>query len=195
MINADLKNPIDLFISWFDEAKDIKGRAAEIAVLATVGVNHRPSVRMINYKGLRENGFSFFTNYESQKGNDLASNPWASLVFHWHEQKRQIRIQGKCEKLSRAESDHYFLSRDRKSQTTVTISQQSRPLPYSYEKFLEICQQAEASADQLNCPSYWGGYTIVPDHIEFWEGKPARRHHRISFALSENDWHGVKLYP
>lgn len=195
MTNAESKNPIDLFTTWFDQAKNIKGRAAEIAALATVAANQRPSVRMINYKGFRENGFSFFTNYESQKGDDLASNPWASLVFHWPEQKRQIRIQGECKKLHRVESDRYFSSRDRESQATVTMSQQSRPLPYSYENFLKTCQQAGASVNPLSCPSYWGGYTIVPNYIEFWEGKPARRHLRVSFTLTEKCWHSIELYP
>jgi pyridoxamine 5'-phosphate oxidase len=193
--NVELENPIILFTTWFDEAKIRSGQVAEIAALATVSANLRPSVRMINFKGLRESGFSFFSNYESQKGEDLISNPWASLLFHWPEHRRHIRVQGRCKRLNQVENNRYFSSRDRKSQATVVVSQQSRPLPSGYEKFLEICHQTDASLDQLECPSYWGGYTIIPDHLEFWEGKPARRHHRVSFALSEKGWQSIELYP
>jgi pyridoxamine 5'-phosphate oxidase len=190
-----VESPLNLFEAWFDEAKRLGGRAAEIAALATVGADHRPSARMINYKGLREGGFSFFTNYESQKGTDLESYPWAALVFHWAEQKRQVRIEGECKRLLQIENENYFASRSRESRITVLVSQQSRPLPYSYKSFLKECEQAECRLIDLTRPLYWGGYKIIPDRIEFWESGPARRHYRKAFVLSECGWRHDELYP
>ena len=188
-------DPFREFEDWFLDAKAQLGKSAEIAALGTVDSKKMPSVRMINYKGLKEGGFSFFTNFESEKGSAINENPVAALTFFWSYNRRQVRIRGRCDRLSIEMSDEYFLSRELSSQVTTTLSKQSRPFEGTYEDFLNQCTGLESTKPKLSRPKHWGGYVLLPTEIEFWEGGQARRHHRRRYRKNQNSWDVQELYP
>ncbi|MNT49598.1 Pyridoxine/pyridoxamine 5'-phosphate oxidase [compost metagenome] len=164
--------------------------------LATVDADGQPSARIVLLKGIDDRGFTFFTNYESRKGLDLAANPRAALLFHWVQLERQVRVEGRVEKVSDDESDAYFASRPLGSRVGAWASAQSREVPG--RDVLEQREQEYRSKFGENPPRppHWGGYRLVPTALEFWQGRPSRLHDRIAFRLQPGgDWQIVRLSP
>ncbi|WP_025761633.1 pyridoxamine 5'-phosphate oxidase [Dyadobacter tibetensis] len=194
---ADLsQNPLDQFQKWFSEVLSAEITEANAMVLST-SVNHRPSGRIVLLKGLDAYGFVFFTNYLSQKGTAIAHNPLVSLTFFWKELERQVRIEGKVEKLSESDSDEYFHSRPRGSQLGAWVSHQSEVIDSREvldRKLVEIEKRFEGQP--IPRPSHWGGYRLLPDYAEFWQGRPSRLHDRFAYELDKNgNWSISRLSP
>lgn len=188
-------NPLNLFQVWFDQAVKAECPEPNSMTLATADKAGNPSARIVLLKGADEAGFTFFTNYESQKGKELAIRPQAALLFHWHELERQIRIKGMVERVSAAESDQYFHSRPAASRIGAWASPQSAEIPN--REFLEEAEKAFAAdfGDQPPRPEHWGGYRLRPTEIEFWQGRPSRLHDRIHYQLEGNHWRIARLAP
>jgi pyridoxamine 5'-phosphate oxidase len=151
---------------------------------------------MVLYRGIREGGFSFFTNYESRKGTELAENPFGAMAFYWPHPGKQIRLEGSVERLSAKESDSYFRSRPLQSQVTGVISMQSRTLQDEV-RFQADLEAAERSAleEPVQRPQYWGGYKLIPSAMEFWTHGDHRRHHRLLYVKKGSVWAASRLYP
>ncbi|XP_054152885.1 pyridoxine/pyridoxamine 5'-phosphate oxidase-like [Oppia nitens] len=182
------KNPLKLFDIWFDEIKKC-GKIYEpnAVCLATSDKNGRPSARMVLLKAYGDQGFTIFTNYESRKGQEMIQNPNASLLFYWDVFNRQVRIEGRVEKVSEEESVQYFKSRPRASQLSARISQQSKPID-SRDKMVDIYNEEEIKyPNDIPKPHFWGGFTIVPEVYEFWMGQTDRLHDRIRFFKSDDN--------
>jgi pyridoxamine 5'-phosphate oxidase len=194
---ADVEsNAIAQFSKWWDEA--IKSDVDEVnaMALATASPDGKPSVRIVLLKGFDERGFTFFTNYESNKGITLANNPKASVVFFWKELQRQIRIDGITEKTSALESDTYFASRPEGSRIGAWASPQSKVITRSEIENKFSLSQKEFAEKNIPRPPFWGGYRIKPQLIEFWQGRPNRLHDRIVYSLDKNnDWKIERLAP
>ncbi|XP_075891016.1 pyridoxine-5'-phosphate oxidase [Nelusetta ayraudi] len=177
-------DPIKQFGNWFDEAtKCPEIGEANAMCIATATKDGRPSARMVLLKGYSNEGFRFFTNYESRKGSELESNPYASLVFYWEPINRQIRIEGTVERIPFQTSCDYFHSRPKSSQIGAVVSRQSTPVPnrdYLRQKNAELEEKYKVS--EVPMPDYWGGYIVKPDVIEFWQGQTNRLHDRIVFT-------------
>ena len=188
-------NPLPLFKLWFDQAVRAECPEPNSMTLATADKAGNPSARIVLLKGADETGFSFFTNYESQKGKDLAVRPQAALLFHWHELERQVRIQGVVERVSAAESDDYFHSRPSASRIGAWASPQSLAIPN--REFLEEAEkQFKAEfGDTPPRPEHWGGYRLRPTEVEFWQGRPSRLHDRIHYKLDGSTWQINRLAP
>jgi pyridoxamine 5'-phosphate oxidase len=188
-------NPLPLFKLWFDQAVRAECPEPNSMTLATADKAGNPSARIVLLKGADENGFSFFTNYESQKGKELAVRPQAALLFHWHELERQIRIQGVVERVSAAESDEYFHSRPSASRIGAWASPQSSAIPN--REFLEEAEKRfkVEFGDAPPRPEYWGGYRLRPTEMEFWQGRPSRLHDRIYYKLDGSTWKVSRLAP
>ena len=191
-----LADPIAQFSKWFSEAIDAQVPEANAMSVATVGGDGRPSSRIVLIKDIDPRGFTWFTNYESRKGNELAQHPYAALLFYWIELERQVRIEGRVERVPAEESDSYFKSRPLKSQLGAIASAQSRPIPD--RAALESCfAQVEGRyGDQPPRPVHWGGYRLKPDYMEFWQGRPSRLHDRIAYRLqTDGSWQRQRLQP
>ncbi|TMS21863.1 Pyridoxine-5'-phosphate oxidase [Larimichthys crocea] len=177
-------DPIKQFGNWFDEAaKCPKISEPNAMCIATATKDGRPSARMVLLKGYSNEGFRFFTNYESRKGSELDSNPYASLVFYWEPLYRQIRIEGHVERLPTETSIEYFHSRPKSSQIGAVVSRQSTPVPnrdYLRQKNAELEEKYKDT--EVPMPDYWGGYVVKPYMIEFWQGQTVRLHDRIVFT-------------
>ena len=189
-------DPFALFDSWFAEAKAAEPNDPEAMALATSDRADRPSVRMVLLKGHGPDGFRFFTNAESRKGEELAANPAAALLFHWKSLRRQVRIEGIIEDLSNAEADEYFATRSRDSQLGAWASDQSRPLDRreTFEaRFEGVKAQFEGGA--IPRPPHWTGFKLIPERFEFWEDRPHRLHHRRLFTRDAYGWNEGLLYP
>lgn len=167
--------------------------------LATVSADHRPSVRMVLLKEYDHNGFIFYTNYDSRKGQDIAQNPAVSLLFWWDELERQVRIEGVTEKIDRVKSEEYFHSRSKSSQLAAIASQQSRPLTTAEElhsRYQQLCAQYAQAEEMPPHPDNWGGYRVKPDRFEFWQGRENRLHDRFQYTLlKDNLWQITRLFP
>ena len=188
-------NPLPLFKLWFDQAVRAECPEPNSMTLATADKAGNPSARIVLLKGADQDGFTFFTNYESQKGKDLAIRPQAALLFHWHELERQVRIQGLVERVSVAESDEYFHSRPSASRIGAWASPQSSAIPN--REFLEEAEKRFKAkfGDAPPRPEHWGGYRLRPTEIEFWQGRPSRLHDRIHYKLDESTWRVNRLAP
>lgn len=190
-------NPFIQFENWFNEA--IASQLLEVNAmnLATVSENGRPSSRIVLLKGFSENGFSFYTNYQSNKGKELNGNPFCALSFFWPELERQIRIEGVAEKVSAEDSERYFISRPKESQIGAWASPQSSVIASReiiVQRFKAIEKKFEGQ-DTLPKPKQWGGFLVKPFLIEFWQGRPNRLHDRLQYTLVEEAWKIVRLAP
>ena len=189
-------DPHLLFEQWFAEAKAGEPHDAEAMALATADPGGRPSVRMVLLKGHDENGFVFYTNSLSRKGEELAANPRAALLFHWKSLRRQVRIEGQVRPVSPGEADAYFARRSRDSQLGAWASDQSRPL-VSREAFERRFAQLAAANEgkEVPRPPHWCGYRVAPERIEFWTDRPHRLHERRLFTRAGPGWTEGLLYP
>ncbi|MDP2302668.1 MAG: pyridoxamine 5'-phosphate oxidase [Ignavibacteria bacterium] len=189
-------NPISLFEKWFNQAVESEVDEPNAMTLATCSKDGKPSARIVLLKEFSSDGFIFFTNYESRKGIEIISNPNVALVFLWKELERQIRIVGFSEKTSREESEKYFYSRPIESQIGAYISTQSSVLTSKeelFKKFEGIKKQCKNN--KIPFPENWGGFRVVPNEMEFWQGQPNRLHDRIVYSRNKNDWSTKRLYP
>ncbi|MHB8580659.1 MAG: pyridoxamine 5'-phosphate oxidase [Ignavibacteriaceae bacterium] len=189
-------NPFQQFTKWMEDALKSDLIDPTGMALGTANKNGIPSVRMVLLKGFNKNGFVFYSNYESHKGNDLIDNPNASLLFFWKELERQIRITGIIEKTSLQESEEYFHSRPIESQISALASRQSSPIPnrvFLENEFNELKLKYENK--QIPLPTYWGGFRLIPNYFEFWQGRENRLHDRISYKLKKEFWEIVRLSP
>ncbi len=189
-------NPMIQFSLWMSEAVEAKVNEPNAMTLATANHSGGVSARIVLLKGYSENGFTFFTNYESTKGNQLAQNPNAALVFCWLELQRQVRVEGIIEKLSHAESDEYFFSRPYGSQLGAHASPQSKPVK-SRQEIEELYEKTEKrfTSETMIRPANWGGYILKPKLIEFWQGRQNRLHDRFLFSQSGENWEHKRIAP
>jgi pyridoxamine 5'-phosphate oxidase len=187
-------DPIAQFEAWFAEAERVVP-LPEAMNLATVDADGAPNARMVLLKGFGPDGFRFFSNYESAKGDELAANPQAALVIYWRELDRQVRIRGEVERLSPEDSDAYFASRPRDSQIAAAISPQSRPIEREEldRRYAELAAELGESDPQR--PEHWGGYLLRPEVIEFWQGRDSRMHDRLVYTRRSDGWELERLAP
>lgn len=189
------KNPFIQFTNWFEQVIKAKIIDPNAMTLATASKKGIPSVRVILLKGYDKSGFTFYTNYGSRKGKELTENPNASLLFWWKEFERQIRIEGKVKKLSREESKDYFNLRPLKSRYGALASNQSEVVESREVLEKKFAELEKKFGDDPPIPENWGGYKLVPDRFEFWQGRSDRLHDRICYEKVEYDWKIFRLQP
>jgi pyridoxamine 5'-phosphate oxidase len=188
-------NPMEQFRIWFKEAIDAKIAEPNAMFLSTLGLDDRISGRIVLLKSAL-NGFTFFTNYFSKKGGDLYHHPQASITFFWGELERQVRIEGQVQKLNQALSEEYFQQRPRESQIGAWVSEQSSKIDSREileKRFASLKEKYEGKV--VPKPEHWGGYELIPDYIEFWQGRPSRLHDRIIYELVDGHWEIGRLAP
>ena len=196
----DFKNlkdcPIEYFLEWFQEALKIDKNEANACVLSTVSSDNMPSSRIVLLKAVNEKGFTFFTNYKSNKSADIDENPNVALNFYWPKLERQVRISGVAKKISPKDSDDYFKSRPRESQMGAWLSNQSTSISLYYN-FMNTLDTLESKfkGKEVERPLYWGGYCIMPNRIEFWQGRPSRLHDRLLYESDGESWNKKRLAP
>ena len=189
-------DPFHLFDEWFAEARASEPNDPEAMALATADAAGQPSVRMVLLKGHGRDGFIFYTNEHSAKGEQIAQGPHAALLFHWKSLRRQVRIEGMVASVPDAQADGYFASRARDSQLGAWASDQSRPLDSRAtfeQRFDEVKRQYEGQ--DVPRPAHWRGYRVIPERIEFWSDRPHRLHERRLFVLGDGGWSEGLLYP
>lgn len=189
-------NPITQFSKWFEEALHAEIPEINAMGLSTVTAEGHPASRIVLLKEIDAHGFVWFTNYESRKGHELAQHPYASLLFHWIELERQVRIEGRVEKTSAEESDSYFAIRPLGSRIGAIASHQSQPVADRQILEKQFTQVQEQVGEHPVRPAHWGGYRLIPNHMEFWQGRPSRLHDRIAYTLDGNgQWQRQRLQP
>jgi pyridoxamine 5'-phosphate oxidase len=188
-------DPIARFLALFEKAKAVEPHDATAMTLATADARGRPSARVVLLKGADARGFVFFTNRESKKGRDLAENPFAALAIHWPASQQQVRVEGRIEQTTPAESDAYFQSRARESQLGAWASQQSAPLSSREELEARVRELDARYPDAVPRPPHWGGYRLVPDRIELWFAGPSRLHDRFAYERDGDGWKVTRLNP
>lgn len=190
-------NPHEQFLLWFNHALEAQLHEPYAMSLATANAKGRPHVRTVLLRGASDIGYDFYTNYDSQKGNDVLENPYAELLFYWQEQERQIRIGGRVIKISEQESADYYHKRPRDSQIAAHISTPQSGVIESREALQQRFQNLHDSVEgqSLDKPEFWGGYRLEPDYYEFWQGRPNRLHDRLSYALEDGRWTLQRLMP
>ena len=193
--DASAADPLKQFERWLNEAIQSEVPEPNAMTVATVASNMRPSTRVVLIKGYDERGIVWYTNYDSRKGKELAGNPYAALQFHWVELERVVRIEGRMEKISDAESDAYFHSRPLDSRIGAWASPQSQVID---GRGVVVTNAAKYAAQfMLNPPRppHWGGYRLVPDEWQFWQGRKSRLHDRLRYRLNEGNWLRERLAP
>ncbi|BAY12452.1 pyridoxamine 5'-phosphate oxidase [Calothrix sp. NIES-2098] len=190
-------NPFIQFKQWFEQALSAQLPEPNAMTIATATPDGKPSARMVLLKDFDERGFVFFTNYNSRKGQELAENPQAALVFWWAELERQVRITGRVEKVSEPESDRYFYSRPENSRLGAWASNQSEVLASREELELRLQElQHKYENQEIPRPAHWGGLRVIPTEIEFWQGRSSRLHDRLLYTRLDNDsWQIERLSP
>jgi pyridoxamine 5'-phosphate oxidase len=189
-------DPVRQFTRWFGEANQSGIAETNAMTLATATPEGRPSARMVLLRGADERGFTFFTNYESRKARELEANPFAALVLFWHELERQVRIEGRVERVSDDESDRYFHSRPKGARIGAWASPQSQVIACREileARFLE--SESRHADENVPRPDNWGGYRLVPDALEFWQGRPNRLHDRLRYSRRPGGWVIERLAP
>ncbi|MBO6587244.1 MAG: pyridoxamine 5'-phosphate oxidase [Gracilimonas sp.] len=190
------KNPFKQFERWMEEAVEAEVPEPNAMTLATVDANQKPHTRIVLLKGLEDGSFIFYTNYGSDKGKELEQNPNASLCFLWLQLERQVRIDGTVEKIPKEESEAYFKQRPYKSQLGALASNQSAEVPnreFLEKKFADL--EAKYPEGEVPMPESWGGYRVIPESVEFWQGRRSRLHDRIKYQLTGNKWEIKRLSP
>lgn len=190
-----VNNPIQQFEKWFSDAMEAQIYEPNVMTLATADKSGKPNARIVLLKGFDKNGFSFYTNYLSQKGKELKKNPYACLVFFWAELERQVRIEGIIEKLDKETSEAYFHTRPQGSQIGAIASPQSQVIVREYleQRVIDLTQEFEGKI--IPKPAHWGGYLVKPTAIEFWQGRSSRLHDRIKYTLMDKKWKIERLAP
>jgi pyridoxamine 5'-phosphate oxidase len=191
-----MTDPMDLFAEWFREAEDAGVEVPETMTLATADSNGAPSARMVLLKGVDEDGFVFYSGYVSRKAGELERNPRAALVFYWRPLGKQVRVEGRVERVSEAESAAYFATRPRGSQVAAWASQQSEPLAGREDldrRYAEL--EREYEGREVPLPPHWGGFRLRPDAIEFWQHRDNRLHDRIRYTRAREGWRSELLSP
>lgn len=200
-MTTPVSDPFSQFASWFAEAEASEPNDPNAMALATVGDDGQPSVRMVLLKGWDQRGFVFYTNMESHKGRQLSENPHAALTFHWKSLRRQVRIEGRVERVSDAEADAYFASRPRESRIGAWASQQSRPLASRGQFLKDIASvTARYPVGDIPRPPHWTGSRVIPTLFEFWADRSFRLHERVQYVRAavddlEDRWTSSLLYP
>jgi len=190
--------PFVLFQQWFEDAVKTEQLPVEpnAMTLATVDTDGQPHCRVLLLKGLDDRGFTFFSNYDSAKGDQLAANPRAAMTFFWPALERQVRIEGRVEKVSPEESDAYYRVRPLGSRLGAWASPQSRVIGSREELERMLAETEKRFMDVApHCPDHWGGYRLLPQRIEFWQGRPSRLHDRLNYRLVDGAWHRERLAP
>lgn len=188
--------PVLQFDKWWNEAVSSSIEEVNAMTLATVNPDGKPAARIVLLKGFDENGFIFFTNYLSEKGKSISAHPYASLVFFWKELERQVRIEGSCIQVSESESDEYFLSRPIGSRLGAWASPQSAVISSRTVLDQNLDRVTAQYADGIvPRPDHWGGYRVIPEVVEFWQGRPSRLHDRIRYRNEESQWLIERLAP
>jgi pyridoxamine 5'-phosphate oxidase len=189
-------DPVIQFQTWFEDARNAGILEPNAMSLATTGTDQMPDLRTVLLKYFDSHGFVFYTNYGSRKARELDENPRAALLFPWIGLNRQVRIQGRVEKVSKAESLKYFASRPRGSQLGAWVSEQSKAITSRgllEQKVAEM--KRKFSSGEIPLPSFWGGYRVVPERIEFWQGRPSRLHDRFEYVREADGWTIQRLQP
>ena len=191
------RDPVEMFERWLGEAVAAGVHEPNAMVLATATPDGRPSSRMVLLKGFGPDGFVFFTNQASRKGDELAANPHCALLFPWHPLERQVRIEGVAERLDAARVEAYFRSRPRGAQLGAWASAQSRPVAARAELATSYARVQERFGDEgeVPVPPEWGGYRVVPEAVEFWQGRPGRMHDRLVYHRDGDGWAVERLAP
>ena len=190
------REPLDLFRQWMQEAEASEANDPNAVALATATKGGAPSVRMVLMKLADDRGFCFYTNAESEKGEQLTENPIAAMCFHWKSLRRQVRVEGQISELSAEQTDEYFHSRSRRSQMGAAVSRQSRVLSSREEMEGAVRQFSEANpGDVVPRPAYWKGYCLHPERVEFWQDGKDRLHDRFLFLRRGDGWDVERLWP
>tara|TARA_B100000214_G_C23946054_1_gene618047 strand:- start:928 stop:1566 length:639 start_codon:yes stop_codon:yes gene_type:complete len=191
-----LESPTEMFRTWFEKIEDLENIEPNAAILSTSTKKGKPSSRTVLVKEYSDNGFVFYTNYNSKKAQEIENNPYGSLIFYWHDFERQVRIQGKIRKVSRSKSEKYFHSRPRLSQISVLASYQSKRLENRNElenKVKELEKKYEGK--EIPLPDFWGGYLLEHRNVEFWQGRRDRLHDRFVYTKHGRIWQTERLAP
>lgn len=189
-------DPVQQFARWMEKATEVSPDDATSMTLATASAGGMPSARIVLLKHFSDQGFAWYTDYESQKGQELAENPQAELMFYWYGLERQVRIQGQVEKLSPEQAEQYFMERPFGSRLSAAASHQSQPVGSRQvlEQQVEAVQQ-QYTEESLRCPERWGGYRLIPSRYEFWQGRESRLHDRFRYTLTSEGWQIERLQP